>query len=189
VLPQPEAGRRFLGSPDPVVRAVAVYLLTARRVGEAGQYRRALEDPDHRVRIEAVRALVSIDDADGVSVAAGDDNREVRVAAANGLATLGAGVATVRRLIADPDPLVRAAALAALGDLGGVADDVAAVPRLAQTLADEHLDVRKVAVLGLTRWAASEAAARDALAIALKDDDADVRAYARRALAASSPNI
>lgn len=56
-----------------------------------------------------------------------------------------------------------------------------AVPRLTQTLADEHLDVRKAAVLGLTRWS-GEPAARDALGIALKDSDADVRAYARRAL-------
>ncbi|MCV7232126.1 fumarate reductase/succinate dehydrogenase flavoprotein subunit [Mycobacterium branderi] len=213
VLPQPEAGRAYLTSADPVVRAVAVYLLAARRAGEAAQYRRALADADHRVRIEAVRALVSVDDADGVAAAAGDDNREVRIAAANGLATLGSGVATVRGLIADPDPLVSAAALAALGELGCGADDVAAVeqalrapawqvregaakalsgaaaevavPRLAQTLADEHLDVRKAAVLSLTRWAASDVAARDALGIALKDDDADVRAYARRALAAS----
>jgi hypothetical protein len=29
-------------------------------------------------------ALVSLDDADGVAAAAGDDNREVRIAAANG---------------------------------------------------------------------------------------------------------
>ena len=48
-------------------------------------------------------------------------------------------------------------------------------------LADAHLDVRKAAVLSLTRWA-GEPAARDAPGIALKDGDADVRAYARRAL-------
>jgi HEAT repeat protein len=61
-----------------------------------------------------------------------------------------------------------------------------AVPRLSQTLLDEHLDVRKAAVLSLTRWAISEVAARDALGVALKDVDADVRAYARRALARQS---
>ena len=37
------------------VRSVAVYVLSARRVGEAGQYRHALTDRDHRVRIEAVQ--------------------------------------------------------------------------------------------------------------------------------------
>ena len=57
-----------------------------------------------------------------------------------------------------------------------------AVPPLSRALADPHLDVRKAAVLSLTRWAASEAAARDALGVALEDGDADVRAYARRAL-------
>ena len=60
--------------------------------------------------------------------------------------------------------------------LAGATPDVA-VP----ALADAHLDVRKAAVLSLTRWA-GEPAARDALGIALKDGDADVRAYARRAL-------
>jgi succinate dehydrogenase/fumarate reductase flavoprotein subunit/HEAT repeat protein len=214
VLPHPEAAHAFLTSADAAVRAVSVYLLTARRAGDAYVYRRALDDIDHRVRIEAVRALVSIDDAAGVATAAGDNSREVRVAVANGLATLGAGQDAVRVLVADADPLVRAAALAALGELGCSERDLAAVeqalqapawqvreaaaralsgataewavPRLSQTLVDEHLDVRKAAVLSLTRWAGSGVAARDALSVALKDDDADVRAYARRALACES---
>jgi succinate dehydrogenase/fumarate reductase flavoprotein subunit/HEAT repeat protein len=212
VVPAPEDIAEQLDSTDPVVRAVGVYLLSARRVGEQGQYRRALADVDHRVRIEAVRALVSVDDPDGVATAAGDDNREVRIAAANGLSTLRAGADAVRRLVADSDPLVRAAALAALGAVGFGADDLSdvqralaepawqvregaaralagaaptvAVPTLSRALADQHLDVRKAAVLTLTRWAASEQAARDALGLALEDGDADVRAYARHALAA-----
>jgi len=56
---------------------------------------------------------------------------------------------------------------------------------LTDALADAHLDVRKAAVLSLTRWAGEPAAhvgVRDALSLALKDSDADVRAYARRAL-------
>lgn len=60
------------------------------------------------------------------------------------------------------------------------------VPRLSQTLVDEHLDVRKAAVLSLSRWADTHDAAPDALSMALKDDDADVRAYARRALGTES---
>jgi len=212
VLPDPADVAEHLGSRDTVVRAAAVYLLAARRSGEVGQFRRALEDPDHRVRIEAVRALVSVDDVDGVVAATGDENREVRIAAAAGLATLGQGAQNsraVNTLIADPDPLVRAAALAALAELGcgkdvfatvekalqapawqvrvgaaralsGAAVDLA-VPHLAQAISDAHLDVRKAAVLSLTRWA-GEPAARDALGLALKDTDADVRAYARRAL-------
>ncbi len=209
VLPDPTGVRAYLGSRDTVVRAAAVHILAARHAGDAAEYRRALADPDHRVRIEAVRALVSVDDVAGVVDAAGDESREVRIAAVAGLATLGGGAAAVGALVADPDPLVRAAALAALGELGcGAADCAAvaealrapawqvregaaralkgaavdvAVPRLAEALADAHLDVRKAAALSLTRFA-REPAARDALRIALKDSDADVRAHARRAL-------
>ena len=64
--------------------------------------------------------------------------------------------------------------------LAGAAADFA-VPRLADALSDAHLDVRKAAVLSLTRWAEAPVT-RDALRIALKDNDADVRAYARPAL-------
>ncbi len=208
VLPSPEAIAEQLNSPDAVVRAVALYVTSSRRV--PADFRAALGDGDHRVRIEAVRALVSVDDADGVALAAADDNREVRITALKGLATLGAGVETVRAGLMDDDPLVRAAALSALGSLGGDAGDVAlieralgesawqvregaaralsgvtpdiAVPSLSRTLTDSHLDVRKAAVLSLTRWATSESAAREALGLALADVDADVRAYARRAL-------
>lgn len=213
VLPEPEKAREYLDSGDRVVRAAALYVLAARRAGDGAHYRRALADADHRVRIEAVRALVSVDDVPGVVEAAGDENREVRIAAAAGLATLAAVAApasrAVRGLVADTDPLVRAAGLAALGELGCGHDDYTAVkqalrasawqvregaaralagaaadfavPRLSEALSDAHLDVRKAAVLSLTRWAA-EPDARDALGIALKDSDADVRAYARRAL-------
>jgi HEAT repeat protein len=211
VVPEPEQVAVQLNSVDPVVRAVAVYLLSARRAGEREQYRTAVTDVDHRVRIEAVRALVSVDDADGVAAAADDDNREVRIAAANGLSTLRTGADAVRRLVGDRDPLVRAAALAALGAVGVGDDDLAevqralaesawqvregavralagaaptlAVPTLSRVLTDQHLDVRKAAVLTLTRWAADEPAAREALGLALEDGDADVRAYARHALA------
>lgn len=210
VVADPAAAGAQLESADPVVRACVVYLLSSRRVGDPARYHAALADPDHRVRIEAVRALVSVDDASTVATAAGDGNREVRIAVADACATLRAGADTVRLLIGDPDPLVRAAALAALGELGCSDDDIAAVdpalnesawqvrvgaaralggshaavavPRLAVALDDPHLDVRKAAVLGLTRWAGTDPAARDALSIAVKDSDADVRAYARRAL-------
>ncbi|MEB4210479.1 fumarate reductase/succinate dehydrogenase flavoprotein subunit [Mycobacterium sp. 94-17] len=209
VLPEPERVRQHLDSSDRAVRAASLYVLAARRAGDAALYRRALDDVDHRVRIEAVRALVSVDDVTGVVAAAGDENREVRIAAAAGLATLRGGADTVRRLVADTDPLVRAAALAALGQLGCGPDDHTAVrqalrapawqvregaaralagapadfamPQLSEAITDAHLDVRKAAVLSLTRWA-GEPAARDALRLALKDGDADVRAYARRAL-------
>ena len=212
VLPDPASAAPVLGSPDPLVRGAVLYVLSSRRVGEAERYRDAVADADHRVRIEAVRALVSVDDVAGIASAAGDTNREVRIAVANGLGTLRAGADAVRSLISDPDPLVRAAALAAIGSIGWDDADVStveralvasawqirqgaaralagapspstAVPPLSRALADPHLDVRKAAVLSLTRWASSEEAAREALSGALDDGDADVRAYARQALA------
>ncbi|MBB2992331.1 succinate dehydrogenase/fumarate reductase flavoprotein subunit/HEAT repeat protein [Mycolicibacterium iranicum] len=214
VLPDLQTLRHYLDSTDPVVRGAAIYVLASRRAADPADYRRLVADPDHRARIEAVRALVSVDDIDGVAAAHADPNREVRIAVANGLGTLGAGAATVRMLIDDTDPLVRAAALAAIGMIGWGEADVAtvekalaagawqirqgaaralagapspsaAVPPLSQALADPHLDVRKAAVLSLTRWASSEDAAREALTGALDDGDADVRAYARRALEAA----
>jgi succinate dehydrogenase/fumarate reductase flavoprotein subunit/HEAT repeat protein len=214
VLPDAGPVQRLLGSDDPVVRGVAVYVVSSRRVGDAEQYRHALSDQDHRVRIEAVRALVSVDDDDGVAAARNDANREVRIAVANGLGTLRTGAEAVRGLIEDLDPLVRAAALAAMGSIGwddvdvrsvesalaasawqirqgaaralaGAPSPTTAVPPLSRALSDPHLDVRKAAVLSLTRWASSEEAAREALTGALDDGDADVRAYARQALAAN----
>lgn len=213
VLSEPAAVRRHLASHDPVVRGAVVHVLGARRVGDVAEYRHARQDPDHRVRIEAVRALVSVDDADGVAAAAADDNREVRIAAAKGLASVRANVAAVRVLLGDGDPLVRAAALAALGELGCGGVDVAvveraltesawqsregaaralsgaepatAIPALQRAVTDPHLDVRKAAVLSLSRFVVSEPAARDGLRAALDDVDADVRAYARHALARS----
>lgn len=210
VLPEPEALLAHVDSPDPVVRGAAVYALAARRAGDADRFRSALADADHRVRIDAIRALVSVDDATGVATLAADPNREVRIAVADGLAALGTGTPAVRRLLDDQDPLVSAAALAALGAVGCGPDELPSVaraldspawqvrqgaarglagaeaepalPLLARAVTDPHLDVRKAAVLSLTRWAGSDEAARRLLSGALEDGDADVRAYARHAL-------
>src|SRR5690606_32379570 len=140
VLPESTGLSDRLDSPDPLVRATVVDLLRALRAGTAEQYTVALGDPDHRVRIEAVRALVALDDVDGVSKLAGDDNREVRVAVANGLAVIGAGGHDViRALSGDRDPLVRAAALTAFAALGATDDDAA---DLAEALTQSAWQVR-----------------------------------------------
>ncbi len=129
----------ILGDPDPGVRRTSVSTLVEHLPdGYAGALLGALGDGDHRVRIEAVRALVSVDDADGVAAAAGDDNREVRIAAANGLSTLRAGVDAVRRLVGDSDPLVRAA------------DEPGAREALGLALEDGDADVRPYARHALT---------------------------------------
>ncbi|MEU9301642.1 fumarate reductase/succinate dehydrogenase flavoprotein subunit [Streptomyces sp. NPDC048269] len=111
-------------------------------------------------------------------------------------------------LLADPDPLVRGAALAALARAGcpdgyaatavsALADPAwqvragaaaalsaaapgTAVGALAGALADANADVRKAAVLALLTHRNS-GEARAALATAVTDPDADVRAYAARA--------
>ncbi|MFI6172716.1 fumarate reductase/succinate dehydrogenase flavoprotein subunit [Nocardia sp. NPDC051052] len=210
VLPGATGLPERLGSPDPVVRATVIDLLRALRAGSAPQYVAALTDSDHRVRIEAVRALVSLDDRQAVSTLVGDDIREVRIAVAQGLAAIGGGGSEVIRILAkDHDPLVRAAASAAFAVLGADpadiaelsaalrhsawqvrvgaarglagADPEAVVPILAEALRDPHLDVRKAAVLALTTWP-GRGDAIGALERAIDDVDADVRAYARRAL-------
>ncbi|MFI5798269.1 fumarate reductase/succinate dehydrogenase flavoprotein subunit [Streptomyces sp. NPDC051677] len=250
-----------LAESDPVVRAAALDVLRALRLGDAALFAGSLTDADIAVRIEAVRALVSVDAADELARAAtADPSREVRVTIAKSLATVAAGRlddpspadfgtadspdsdsdsgsvinssvhpgsgsgarldtgpasepdavhAALVGLVDDPDALVRAAAYGALGTTGcpvplaaravaaladpawqvragaatalSVAHADTAVPVLAKTLADPNADVRKAAVLALTRHRASEAA-RAALAAATTDSDADVRAYATRAL-------
>ncbi|WP_030864712.1 fumarate reductase/succinate dehydrogenase flavoprotein subunit [Streptomyces sp. NRRL F-2747] len=212
VLPgEPELGaalRAALAVPDPVVRAAALEALRALRLGDAGLYGRSLADPDPEVRIHAVRALVSVDAVDILARAAADPAREVRVAVAKGLAAVHAPApAPLDPLLTDPDPLVRAAALAALaatgcpapyaaGAVAALADPAwqvragaaaalsaaapeQAVPALASALEDDNADVRKAAVLSL-RTQRAQPEARTALATATSDPDADVRAYAAR---------
>lgn len=205
----------------------------------AGLFADALSDADIAVRVEAVRALVSVDAAGELArAAAADPSREVRVTIAKGLATVAASrltgdappgsdldagashadgpffdadavLSALSDLTDDPAALVRGAAYGALGTTGiptplavrataalsdpawqvrsgaatalSAADPDLAVPALAKALADPNPDVRKVAVLALTRHRAATDA-RAALATATTDSDADVRAYAGRAL-------
>ncbi|GAB3975843.1 fumarate reductase/succinate dehydrogenase flavoprotein subunit [Actinoallomurus acanthiterrae] len=215
VLPATEEVRacltRRLTARDPIARAAVLDVLRALRLADRDAFAGALADEDQRVRLQAVRGLVSLDAAEAVARAAADPSREVRVAVAHGLGAIGSptSAGTLRELGADPDPLVRAAALeafapigcpppldadatAALGDpawqvrtgaargLAG-ADGAVAIGPLVKALADPHLDVRKAAVISLGRWAADPDAA-EALRRALDDGDADVRGYARHAL-------
>ncbi|MCG7202885.1 fumarate reductase/succinate dehydrogenase flavoprotein subunit [Streptomyces arenae] len=204
---------------DPVVRAAALDVLRALRLGDAELFAVSLRDADPAVRIEAVRALVSVDAAEPLARAVADPSREVRVTVAKALGTVGAAGAAPQRdgvldalatLTGDADVLVRGAAYEAFAGVGcpvpaaeaavaaladpawqvrvgaakalGAASAGVAVPVLAKSLADPNADVRKAAVLALTRHAAVEEAARAALATATADSDADVRAYAARGL-------
>ncbi len=113
--------RSRVASPDPVVRGAVLDVLREIRAGTAGVFAAALADDDHRVRLCAVRGLVSVGASGLVAQAAADSSREVRVGAADGLALLGPGEKVrqgLARLAGDPDPLVRAAAFKAAGAIG-----------------------------------------------------------------------
>lgn len=114
-----------LAESDPVVRAAALDVLRALRLGDTALFAGALTDSDIAVRIEAVRALVSVDAAVELAHAATTDpSREVRVTIAKALATVSAErpldvvLDALARLTEDPDALVRGAAYAALGTTG-----------------------------------------------------------------------
>ncbi|MEU6555589.1 fumarate reductase/succinate dehydrogenase flavoprotein subunit [Streptomyces sp. NPDC046915] len=220
--PEPALGAALtaaVAEADPVVRAAALDVLRALRLGDAGLFAGALDDPDIAVRIEAVRALVSVDAVEPLAGAAADLSREVRVTVAKALAAVSPAAlaasapepltGALDRLTEDTDPLVRGAALGALATVGcpaplaaravaaladpawqvragaatalGSADSGVSVPALAKALADPNADVRKAAVLALTRHNGT-AEARAALATVTSDPDADVRAYAARGL-------
>jgi HEAT repeat protein len=210
--PLTDALNTAAGSQDAVVRAAVLDVLRQLRTGETATFHTALADADRRVRLAAVRGLVSRGESDMVAAAAADQSREVRIAAAGGLGTIGGAAAhsALRQLAADADPLVRAAAFTAAGRAGcpppldamavaaladeawqvrvGAAGALAAAtapqPALIGATADPHPDVRKAAVISLTTWS-RQPDVRQVLHTALTDTDADVRAHARHALAES----
>ncbi|MFF4172160.1 fumarate reductase/succinate dehydrogenase flavoprotein subunit [Streptomyces sp. NPDC001744] len=201
--------REALDVPDAGVRAAALGVLRALRLGDAALYAAALSDAVVDVRVEAVRALVSADAVAELAPAAADPAREVRAAAARGFAAVREPrPEPLAPLLDDADPLVAGAALAALAGTGCPPEYAAravaalgspawqvragaatalraaaaslAVPALAPALANANADVRRAAVLSLLAHR-HEPAARAALAGAADDPDADVRAYAARA--------
>ncbi|MFE6956060.1 fumarate reductase/succinate dehydrogenase flavoprotein subunit [Streptomyces sp. NPDC057696] len=202
--------REALGVADPAVRGAALDVLRELRLGDASVYAAALADAAIDVRIQAVRALVSVDAATQLSGATADPAREVRVAVARGLAAVREpSPAPLAPLLDDSDPLVRAASLTALADTGcpapyaeramaalgdpawqvragaatalRTAQPTVAVLALTRATTDPNADVRKAAVLSLLAHRA-DPDARAALATATADPDADVRAYASRAV-------
>ncbi|MFF7974526.1 fumarate reductase/succinate dehydrogenase flavoprotein subunit [Streptomyces sp. NPDC007905] len=169
-----------LSEADPVVRAAALDVLRALRLGGAAVFAAALDDPDISVRIEAVRALVSVDAAEPLAGAADDASREVRVIVAKALAAVSPAPLDPRarelltgaldRLTEDADPLVRGAALGALATAGCPAPLAA---RAVAALSDPAWQVRSGAATALS--VAHAETAVPALAKALADANADVR--------------
>ncbi|WTE49008.1 fumarate reductase/succinate dehydrogenase flavoprotein subunit [Streptomyces sp. NBC_01622] len=181
-----------LTGPAPVVRAAALDVLRALRLGDAALFARSLTDSDTTVRIEAVRALVSVDaTAELAHAAPSDPSREVRVTFAKALGTVAAGrlgdpgevasdtgaESALTTLTEDSDALVRAAAYGALGTTGCPAPLTA---RAIAALADPAWQVRAGAATALS--AADPESAVPALAKTLADPNADVRKAAVLAL-------
>ncbi|CAM5715174.1 Oxidoreductase OS=Streptomyces glaucescens OX=1907 GN=SGLAU_01645 PE=4 SV=1 [Streptomyces glaucescens] len=173
-----------LSDPDTAVRVAAVRALVS--VDAVAELARAAgADPSREVRVTLAKALATVDAASEAVHAAlaglvDDPDALVRAAAYTALGTVGCPAPLADRAetaLADPAWQVRAGAATALS----LADPDPAVRALAKAVTDPNADVRKAAVLALTRHRADEDA-RAALTAATGDPDADVRAYAARAL-------
>jgi succinate dehydrogenase/fumarate reductase flavoprotein subunit/HEAT repeat protein len=220
VLPADDAMRaaltRSAGVPDSRSRAAVLDVLRSLRLGTRGQFEVGAADPVVAVRLQAVAGLVSLDDVTGVAALVADPAREVRVAAAHGLGSIGDpdGQRPILALAADPEPLVRAAALEAVAGVG-TSDRLVAL--CLESLTGPAWQVRVGAVRGLAGASGEDVTTRlcrlvgddphadvrkaavialdgraggevhDTLERALKDADADVRGYARRALQRVAP--
>ncbi|MFC6063045.1 fumarate reductase/succinate dehydrogenase flavoprotein subunit [Streptomyces ochraceiscleroticus] len=171
-----------LSSSDATVRAASLDILRALRLGEPGHYAKALRDTSVEVRLEAVRALVSVDAGGELALAAQDERREVRVAAARALGTVGGDPDVLRDLLVpfldDADVLVRAAALAALSRCGCVPPYDTVAAEFLRT--EVSWQIRQGAATALSSAAVS--VALPALRSALGDPHADVRKAAVLAL-------
>lgn len=143
---------------------------------------RDLEHPKPTVRQSALRDLVHYGEEHRDEVvralgrALGDDDFQVRGAAALALADLEGTEALPSLLVAieDDHPYVRQMALTALGELG----DGRARERLRRALRDERPEVRFQAVIAFCRIAPDEAVAT--LLDASRDEDSNIRYIALR---------
>jgi HEAT repeat protein len=177
---------RAIDDPDPRVRAVAIAALvrTAPRRVSAPVWRRAARDADARVRRRAAEVAPKLGRA--VTCAAlvellADDDAWVAEAAAYAIGehprpSHAAITSVVRVATTHADPLVREAAVAALGAQGDPAT-------LGAVLAacDDKPAIRRRAVLALAAFEGNEVEAR--LRTALEDPDWQVRQAAEDLLA------
>jgi HEAT repeat protein len=175
---------------DVRVRRAAVEILGDLPLREAGGVlRAAVRDRDATVRATALRSLARTGDAAAVPVASEalvDAEPAVRLAAIYAVETLldrSPGAAdSIRNLLADPDPAVRATAASAI--LRGDAPDEG-VAVLRAMLETEDPRTREQA-LGALEGSGS-AVTFDMGAVGLRDPDPRVRVAAARALATSDP--
>ncbi len=188
----PALARRFLDDPDGSVRATAVGALARLRALTADDAALAARDPDPAVRRRLADELGRTRPADPQMVAIAlalldDDDHSVVEAAAwaageclaageDGIATgtpaAGTAVVTLSSLaVAHADPLVREAAIAALGSIG----EPGGLPAIRAGLRDKPA-IRRRAVLALAAFEGAEV--EEALRAALDDRDWQVRQIA-----------
>ncbi|MEX1170470.1 MAG: HEAT repeat domain-containing protein [Chloroflexota bacterium] len=113
-----------------------------------------LADPDHAVRAAAARAL-GVLEVDGIATILGplgaDSSASVRAAVAIALDGRGADPGSVSRLLADPSPDVRYAAIEAVAAVGGLRRGETIAADLLRALDDESPRVRRTAADLLAR--------------------------------------
>ncbi len=211
--------REAVAAADAEVRAAAIEALWRHRRTDAHELFGWFTDADPAVRLAVIGGLTSVDALEHLHTAAADAVALVRIGVAKGIAAVSdpRGSATLVTLAADPDPLVRAAALTGLAHTGcgdeaaalavaalidpawqvrqgaavalAVADPDIAAPALVAAVTDPNLDVRKAAVRGLAERIAAHPEVVAALRTALEDPDADVRAFARIGIANSGKEL
>ncbi|MFF4586650.1 HEAT repeat domain-containing protein [Streptomyces sp. NPDC001388] len=159
-------------------------------VDAAAPLSRAADDPSREVRVALAKGPAGVDATPEAPVTTTlgrlteDADALVRGAAHAVLGSTGSPAPPAARAVAalsEPAWQMRAGAATALS---AAPPDVAVATlaeALAKALADPNADVRKAAVLALTRHRRTDDA-RAALATATADSDADVRAYAAQAL-------
>lgn len=151
---------RGLRDKDGTVRQVAARVIGEHRpVSEAAtrRLRDALKDPDRGVRVASARSLVCIGvtstEVLAVLVEAANHADWLGLARIDAIETLGLldirGVPTLTELLKDKRADVRAAAAAALGQVGPAARS--AIPLLEDVLRDKDEDVRASALAALAR--------------------------------------
>ncbi len=147
-----EAPQAFLGSPDPVLRRMAV---TAIEPEVAAEYRSALRslttDAEPEVRAAVAEKLGSMGDAglEDLSTLRSDADERVREAAATAYGEIGDPAAVGWLVLAandDPDRAVREAAVAALGSIG----DPEAIDPLLALMREAPPQVRRRAIAAIT---------------------------------------
>ena len=177
---------RAIDDHDPCVRAVAIAALvrTAPRRVSAPVWRRAARDADARVRRRSAEIAPKLGRASACAVLIAllaDDDAWVAEAAAYAIGehprpSRAAITSLVRAATTHPDPLVREAAVAALGAQG----DPATLPAVLAACNDKPA-IRRRAVLALAAFEGDDVEAR--LQAALQDPDWQVRQAAEDLLA------